>query len=63
MSPTPKHTSTNVYLEHLRIAGGPVTVEDDQRELRQVEKIDAGANERYLRDLLGDDVYEDWDND
>jgi hypothetical protein len=50
-------------MEHLRIAGGPVAVEDDQRELRKVEKLDAGANERYLRDLLGDDVYEDWDND
>ena len=50
------------WLEHLRIAGGPITIEDDQRELRKVAKIDADANERFMRDLLGDDEYEDWDN-
>ena len=58
-----KFTDYEVYLEHLRIAGGPNTVADDQRELRRMAKRDADANERYLRDLLGDDVYEYWDND
>lgn len=51
-----------VWLEHLRIAGGPTTFEDDKRELRKVAKIDADCNERFMRDLLGDDEYEDWDN-
>lgn len=51
------------WLEHLRIAGGSTTPEDDKRELRKVAKIDADANERFMRDLLGDDEYEDWDND
>ena len=51
------------WLEHLRIAGGQTTPEDDKRELRKVAKIDADANERFMRDLLGDDEYEDWDND
>lgn len=49
--------------EFLRIAGGPITIEDDKRELRKVAKIDADANERFMRDLLGDDEYENWDND
>ena len=53
----------NVELEHLRINGGPKTVDDDRRELRRAAKRDAGASERYLRDLVGDDVYERWDND
>lgn len=56
-------SSSQPYMEHLRVAGGPVTIEDDQRELRRVEKLDAGANERYLRELLGDEEYENWDND
>lgn len=46
-----------------RIPGGMTTFDDDQRELRRVAKSDAGASERYLRALLGDDVYEAWDND
>jgi hypothetical protein len=50
--------------EHLRIdSNSSKTVEDDRRELRRVAKLDADANERYLRDLFGDDEYEDWDND
>jgi hypothetical protein len=52
-----------IWVEHLRIDGGPTTPEDDKRELRRIEKLDADANERYMRDLLGDDEYEDWDND
>ena len=51
-----------VWLEHLRIAGGPTTIEDDKRELRKVAKIDADCNERFMRDLLGDDEDEAWDN-
>lgn len=51
------------YIEHLRVPGGAKTVDDDQRELRQVDKCDADSTERYLRGLMGDDVYEDWDND
>jgi hypothetical protein len=47
----------------LRIAGGPTTIEDDRRELRDIEKAAADINERFMRDLLGDDEYEDWDND
>jgi hypothetical protein len=50
-------------IEHLRINDESKTIEDDRRELRRVAKLDADANERYLRDLLGDDEYEDWDND
>lgn len=53
----------NVELEHLRLKGGPNTADDDRRELRRAARRDAGASERYLRDLMGDDVYEDWDND
>jgi hypothetical protein len=49
--------------EYLRIPGGVTAPEDDQRELRRVAKMDAGANERYLRSLMGDDEYEAWDND
>jgi len=49
--------------EFLRIAGGPTTIEDDKRELRKAAKINADSNERFMRDLLGDDEYEDWDND
>lgn len=52
-----------IYQEFLRLPGGPKSIEDDQRELRRIEKLDAGANERFLRSLLGDDEYEDWDND
>lgn len=52
-----------INVEHLRIKGGPKTIEDDQRELRRIAKLDADANERYLRNLLGDDEYEAWDND
>jgi hypothetical protein len=48
--------------EHLRVAGGPRSVEDDIRLLREIAKLDADANERYLRNLMGDDEYEDWDN-
>lgn len=55
--------SYEVYLEHLRVIGGVRTPEDDRRELRRIAELDAGANERYLRDLMGDDEYEDWDND
>lgn len=55
--------SSEPYFEHLRPAGGPRFVEDDQRELRNISKSTADSNERYLRRLLGDDVYEDWDND
>jgi hypothetical protein len=49
--------------EFLRLPGGVRTPEDDRRELRRVAKAGAGASERFLRDLMGDDVYEDWDND
>jgi hypothetical protein len=49
--------------EYLRLEGGPTTVEDDQRELRRIAKHDADSNERYLRNLMGDDEYEVWDND
>jgi hypothetical protein len=55
--------STMSNIEHLRINDESKTIEDDRRELRRVAKLDADANERYLRDLLGDDEYEDWDND
>lgn len=50
-------------IEHLRISDTPRTIEDDLRELRRIEKLDADMNERYLRNLMGDDEYEDWDND
>lgn len=49
--------------EYLRLDGGAMTVEDDRLELRKVAKLDAGINEKYLRDLIGDDEYEAWDND
>jgi hypothetical protein len=49
--------------EHLRISDTPKSIDDDRRELRRMAKLNADANERYLRDLLGDDEYEDWDND
>lgn len=39
------------------------TPESDRAEIRRLAKEDASLNERYLRDLMGDDVYEDWDND
>lgn len=51
------------YLEHLRIPGGPKTSTDDRRELRRIAKADAGPSERYLRNLIGDEVYESWDLD
>lgn len=41
----------------------PVIPELDQLHLRADEKKHAGVNERYLRSLLGDEVYEMWDND
>jgi hypothetical protein len=50
-------------IEYLRISDEPKSIDDDRRELRRVAKLDADANERYLRNLLGDDEYEDWDND
>jgi hypothetical protein len=49
--------------EYLKLKGGPTTVEDDQRELRRIAKRDADTNERSLRNLMGDDEYEAWDND
>lgn len=49
--------------EYLRIPGGVVTVADDQRELRRIARSNADANEMYLRNLMGDDEYEHWDND
>lgn len=41
----------------------PITPELDQMYVRASEKVDMGKNERYLRSLLGDEVYEMWDND
>lgn len=41
----------------------PVSPELDRLHIRAGEKINAGESERYLRDLLGDEVYEMWDND
>jgi hypothetical protein len=55
--------STMSNFEHLRISDTPKSIDDDRRELRRMAKLDADANEKYLRDLLGDDEYEDWDND
>jgi hypothetical protein len=50
-------------IEYLRISDEPKSIDDDRRELRRIAKLDADANERYLRNLLGADEYEDWDND
>ena len=49
--------------EHLRIPGGSTTPADDRRELRRIARMDAVPSELYLRDLMGDDEYEYWDND
>jgi hypothetical protein len=49
--------------EFLRLDGGPRTIDDDRRELRRSAKANADANERFLRNLMGDDEYEMWDND
>ena len=49
--------------EYLRIPGGVAMVADDQRELRRIARSNADANEMYLRNLMGDDEYEHWDND
>jgi hypothetical protein len=49
--------------EYLRLDGGLNTIDDDRNELRRVAKQSAGQNEKFLRDLMGDDEYEAWDND
>jgi hypothetical protein len=41
----------------------PKSPELDRLHLRAGEKRDAGSSEMYLRSLLGDEVYEMWDND
>jgi hypothetical protein len=46
---------------HARI---PITsIACDQRHIRALAKLDEGASEKYLRDLMGDDAYEAWDNE
>lgn len=41
----------------------PVTPELDRMHLRAAEVQDADESEKYLRDLLGHEEYEAWDND
>ena len=41
----------------------PITPERDRMYLRAAEMECSGESERYLRDLLGDDEFEYWNND
>ena len=49
--------------ENPRITDGFYTPADDRREFRRIARMDAGPSELYLRDLMGDDAYEYWDDD
>ena len=50
--------------EHLRIKeSSVVSVDDDRLELRKIARSQADINELYLRGLIGDDEYEDWNSD
>lgn len=41
----------------------PVTPDLDRLHIRAAEKNVMNQSERYMRNLLGDEVYEMWDND
>jgi hypothetical protein len=41
----------------------PVTPDLDRLHIRAAEKNVMSQSERFMRDLLGDEGYEAWDND
>lgn len=51
------------YVEVRQKLALPITPDLDRLHLRAAERRVTSESERFMRDLLGDEVYETWSND